>query len=387
MTSRPTYGADVRVIAACANRGDATITARKLERWRQAGCLPIRPVERGPGLRGTSTVNSEGYVDQVLAISDSLRSRVALRYVPIALFADGYPVDLEVVRAAYLNLIEALAKVLPIGGAKSHDELLDQVDNLARTMAGHLGGSMLAPMAKRARQVAKQAGSGAKGESRRLLEAALSAAFAGLWAGQEPSIEGTGEVLTLIGLKDGQDLSTSARHLGETSIMAIEAAVRAADQEQWHCAREMVDLTCRYMRARRGVEELTLAQDLRLPGLELEIPQGSFPRGCLIPQLLLIGDDERAFVRNLTAGTEAFERLAVDSPERFRPYLQPQVGPSLAEQSEEFRVQFARQVHEWVTANPRDAQLLGFETESTPPGAAVGRRGEDGEPVVTDAPN
>ena len=319
-------------------------------------------------MRGTSSANPEGYVDQIMAVSAAVRARVALRFVPISLFADGYPVDLEVIRAAYVELIADMSKVFPRVEAEPADELLDQLDNFARTLVGHLGGSMLAPMAKRARQVAKQSGSGGRDEPRRLLEAALSAALGGLWAGEVPSAEGTGELLALIGIRDGQDLAISAQHLGQTNLSAIDAAVRVVTVEQWQSAREMVALIYRYQQARRHI--LALSPDLHMPGLEMEMPSDPLSRGCLIPLQLLISDDERAFARQRADNMEAFERLAIHTPAQFRLYLQPEAVDAYASESEEFRTAFERHIREWIAANPADAKLLVEETAREPPGDA-----------------
>ena len=190
MASRHVYQADLEVIISCEARGDRTITARKLERWRQQpGVPPQRPVAHTIGKRGTSSVSPEGYVERVLAVPAAVRLGLALRHVPIALFADGHLVDREALRASYLDLFGSMSKMSAGAGVKPDDDPLDQADALGRAMAGHLGGSMLAPMARRARQVAKQAGQRGRDAPHLLLESALSAALAGLWAGEAPSLE------------------------------------------------------------------------------------------------------------------------------------------------------------------------------------------------------
>ena len=360
------YQADLEVIASCEARGDTTITARKLERWRQQpGVLPRRPVARTIGKRGTSSVSPSGYVGRVLAVSAAVRSGLALRHVPIALFTDGHSVDLEALRASYLDLFGSMSKMSAGAGVKPGDDPLDQADALGRAMAGHLGGSMLAPMARRARKVAKQAGQRGGDAPRLLLESALSAALSGLWAGEAPSLEGTEELLTLIGLKDGQDVATSARHLGETSLETIEAAVHMAREEQWQTAREMSDLIIRYFGSRHRGEELTLPLELRLPGLEMQIPDDAFSRGCLIPQLLGVGEDTVAAARQHAAETEAFERLALQLSAEYRSYIHPRTVAAVAGRDVEFRTGFAAQVRSWVAANPADARLLGFNLDDS----------------------
>lgn len=295
MPSRRVHRADADVIVQCAARGDETITVRKLERWRQAKCLPARQATHPAGIRGTATVSPEGYVEQVLAISALLRSGLALRYVPLALFADGFQIEVEALRSACLDLSRKLRQwFLELAG--DHADPLDQADAIARGMTTKLGGSLLAPMANRARK-ATVAGSGGRREANNVLASALSAAFTGLFAGQEPSIEGTGELLDLAGLLDSQDLPTSARHLADTSLDSLERAVLNADEAEWISARSMVQAIYRYVRRRVTVEELLLAPGERLSGLILDLPEDAFSRGCLIPQQLVIGDDEREFAR------------------------------------------------------------------------------------------
>ena len=184
---------------------------------------------------------------------------------------------------------------------------------------------------------------------------------------------GTEELLTLIGLKDEQDLATSARHLGETSLEAIEAAVRMAGEDQWRTAREMSDLIIRYFGSRHRGEELTLPLEVRLPGLEMQIPDDAFSRGCLIPQFLGVGEDMVVTARQRAAETEAFERLALELSAEHRPYIHPRTVAVVAGRDVKFRTGFAAQVRSWVAANPADARLLGFNPNVSSANAGPGR--------------
>src|SRR5579884_1344381 len=183
--ARRVHDADGEVIAACAARGDSTVTARKLERWRQAGCVPARLVEHRAGLAVSVSANPDGYVDQVLAISAALRGGLALRRVPIALFADGYPVEFDALRSAYLDLVGSL-RTMAAKVAGAHDDPLDAADAVAVAFAARLGESMLAPMLARARQTARQAGAGSRQGAHDLLTGRLVLRSAGCWSARLP---------------------------------------------------------------------------------------------------------------------------------------------------------------------------------------------------------
>jgi hypothetical protein len=357
------YEADGEVVAQCAARGDATVTARRLERWRQAGCLPTRPAEHRTGLRGSASANPAGYVEQVLAISTALRGGLALRYVPVALFADGYPVELDALRAGYLALLADL-RTISTKVAGSHDDPLDAADAAAVAFTARLGASMLAPMSARARQaVSARPGRHERGEARALVEGALSAAFGGLLAGQTPSPEGTRELLTLAGLDDGQDMETSARHLAAANVDAIEHAVDAAPWGQWLEARRMVEAIYLYMRRRKRAERLALPPGQRLPGLELELPDDAFSRGCLIPQQLVISEAERDFARRRATAMDALTThletgATADDPD------------DADEHGEQRRANARARLEAWTAAHPTDTRLL-LGVDNADPAAGI----------------
>ncbi len=348
--ARRVHDADGEVIAACAARGEGTVTARKLERWRQAGCLPARPVEHRAGLAGSVSANPDGYVDQVLAISAALRGGLALRRVPIALFADGYPVELDALRSAYLDLVGSL-RTMAAKVAGAHDDPLDAADAVAVAFAARLGESMLAPMLARARQTARQAGAGSRQGAHDLLTGALSAAFGGLLVGQAPSLEGAGELLTLAGLADGQDLETSARHLADTNVENIEEAVRGADQDRWFEARRMAEAISLYMRRRASAERLLLPAEQRLPGLDLVLPEDAFSRGCLIPQQLLIGDYERDFAQRRARAMDSLATHLESALASSEPH-------DAAEDGDQRRARALACLNAWVQTHPQEKQLV-----------------------------
>ena len=125
-----------RVIEECRARG-LEITARQLEQWRSL--LLERIVEHEEGLRGSRSANPPGYVDQVVAIAEALKSGIPLREVPLALFLQGFPVELEVLQAAYLDILARLRREVDTFNAKAGtvgSEPLDRVDAIAAQHGG-----------------------------------------------------------------------------------------------------------------------------------------------------------------------------------------------------------------------------------------------------------
>jgi hypothetical protein len=125
------------VIEDCRGRG-YEITARQLERWRPL--LPGRIAGHEQGLRGSRSVNSPGYADQVIAIAETLQSGIPLREMPLALFLRGFTVELEALRAAYLDILTRLQQEMDTFTARigaGEDEPADQLDAAAAHMAAH----------------------------------------------------------------------------------------------------------------------------------------------------------------------------------------------------------------------------------------------------------
>jgi hypothetical protein len=137
MGSRPVYGADREVIEDCRTRG-YEITARQLERWRFF--LPDRIAGHEQGLRGSRSANPPGYADQVITLAEALKSGIPLREVPLALFLRGFTVKLEVLRAAYLDILTRLQQEIDTFTAKigiAGGDPADQLDATAVHMAAH----------------------------------------------------------------------------------------------------------------------------------------------------------------------------------------------------------------------------------------------------------
>jgi hypothetical protein len=156
--------------------------------------LPDRIAEHEEGFRGSRSVNPPGYVDQVVAIAETLKSGVPLREVPLALFLRGLPVRLEVLQAAYLDILARLRREIDIFNAKtgvSASEPVDQVDAMAAHMAGRARRSTTGRRWEaRARQAIRQRKVEAD-SVQALLSGVLSAALIGTFAGVPATPEGS----------------------------------------------------------------------------------------------------------------------------------------------------------------------------------------------------
>ncbi len=83
------------------------VTARQFKRWREAGLLPP-PVQqsRGRGAGRRSLTYPEGVVRRAEAILNLLRLKIPLRYVTVILFARGFQVPEERLKAAYAQILD-----------------------------------------------------------------------------------------------------------------------------------------------------------------------------------------------------------------------------------------------------------------------------------------
>ena len=360
MPSRRLFLADNEVIAACEARGETSVTARKLERWRQAGCLPTRAVEHAVGVRGSQTANSDGYVDQVIATAELMRRRVALRLAPLALFAQGYLIDIETLRAAYADVFAQFKAVFDAASRdESHEpqDALDHADGVARAFAARVNG----PVLTRWKQEARRRARGRSAESvDQIMAAALSVAFTGLIAGQAPSPEGIGEVLALAGLDGGQDRDISARFWAGVSLDRITAAIQSASLGQWVAARDDLDCLLEFARLRHSVEERVLPAGRRLTGLDIAQAGDPMHRSYLIPQQLLLADEVRASMRAGLEELQAWDRLLNALPEKFHRFVASNTESALAAKSHAFRAELASALRTWTAAHPREAVLLGL---------------------------
>lgn len=347
------YSADREVIEECEARG-LEITARQLERWRSL--LPDRIVEHEEGLRGSRSVNPPGYVDQVVAIAKTLKSGIPLREVPLALFLRGLPVRLEVLRAAYLDILARLRREVDSFNARagvSASEPVDQVDALAGRMAARARRSATGRRWEvRARQAIRQRKVEAD-SVQALLSGVLSAALIGPFAGIPATPEGIAEVLEVFGMNDGQNPQQVADHLATINLDAIAKAVATATLDQWIAARADLEEMLRYAELRGKIEALGKPTELRLTGLDDFSSQDLISRAAQVPALLIIATDEwRERLRAELAPLLAMDSLLSVVPEKYRrPLLQNQLS---AEALEELRPR----AEAWVKEHPREAALL-----------------------------
>jgi hypothetical protein len=356
MGSRPVYSADREVIEECEARG-VEVTARQLERWRSV--LPDRVVEHEEGFRGSRSMNPPRYVDQVIAVAETLRSGIPLREVPLALFIQGFPVRLEVLRAAYLDILSRLRREMDAFNAKlgvSASEPADQVDAMAARMAATARRSTTG---RRWEARARQAIRLRKVEAdsvQALLGGVLSAALSGPFAGVPATAEGIAEVLEVFGFNDGQDPQQVADHLAAISLDAIAQAVATATMNQWVAARADMTHMLRYAAVRRKIDALSKPAELRLTGLDDFSSQDLISRAAQIPGLLIIATDEwRESLRSELATWEALDSLLVAIPETYhRSLLRSQLT---AEATEELRPR----VEAWATQHPPEAKLLNID--------------------------
>lgn len=353
MGSRPVYSADREVIEECQARG-FEITARQLERWRSL--LPERIVEHEEGFRGSRSVNPPGYVDQVVAIAETLKSGVPLREVPLALFLRGFPVRLDVLRAAYLDILARLRREIDAFNAKtgvSASEPVDQIDAMAARMAARARRSTTGRRWEaRARQAIRQRKVEAD-SVQTLLSGVLSAALIGTFAGVPATPEGVAEVLEVFGLNDGQDPQQVADHLATINLAAITQAVAAANLDQWAAARADLTEMLRYTELRRQIEAISKPTELRLTGLDDFASQDLISRAAQIPALLIVATDEwRKRLRSELAPLQALASLLSVIPGRYHRSML--LGELSAEVVEELRPS----AEAWAKQHPDEAELL-----------------------------
>lgn len=359
MSSRRIFEADHQVIAACRER-DVEVSARQLERWRRL--LPEREVEHVEGVRGSRTANPEGYIDQVVAISEALAAGTPLRHVPLVLFMQGRPIRLEILCSAYLDLFTSIPDELQrlvAASATVADDPADRVDAIAMHWARIANRSATGRQwQNRARLAVKEFGIDAA-NANALLGSALSAALTGAMTGMEASPEGITEALAIFGLNDGQDAQRLARHLSQLNFDAIIDVIRSASMENWVTARKDLTELLKLAKTRRSVESRLPQEDQSLPGLGDALASDAISQAVQIPALMITIDDEgRQTIRAEIARWEAVDSLLSALPERcHRPLLKNEV-------SDELRQEIAPLALTWASENPGKAALLNGETSS-----------------------
>lgn len=109
--------ADREMARLARHEGAASVTARKIWRWRRAGLIPS-PVRHGLGRgRGTRSEYPPESARQAAAVQQVLSEHRRLVDVRLILFVRGFPIELAVLRAAYVARLNGLAAyITSIGG-------------------------------------------------------------------------------------------------------------------------------------------------------------------------------------------------------------------------------------------------------------------------------
>jgi hypothetical protein len=343
------------------------ITVRKLERWRH--CLPQRIVEHRPGMRGSHSSNPPGYVDQVIAIDTLLRSGVPLRDVPMRLFEQGFPIDLEVLRMAYADLYalvhEGLTAALPHADADA--EPGDRADALALVHASGMRRSTAGRRwANRVRGLVKHGGVAEGDDPDALFVSVVSVMFTWLLAGQPPSAQGTVDALTVAGLDDGQDPEATAARLARINLDAICAAIETATETQWLAARQDLDLLAHHVELRQRVDQRWQPGGLLLNGMKDVGLDDPAVRSYVMPIALVLRETWR---QNLRAEHELYQaacQLLDDLPDKFHTFLGADGEARLVEQPEDIRVELGQFLLAWSLKHLTHAAALNFEIPPTP---------------------
>jgi len=346
------------VLEACRAR-DIEVSQRQLERWRPF--LPTRKVEHAEGVRGSRTTNPAGYVEQVIEISDALRSGTPLRQIPLVLFARKLPIRLEVLRSAYLDVFSDIVREFegfPTGSAAENPDPEDRVDAVAVHMARYSNRNPLGRQWEaRARQVMRQRDTKAA-SAKAILGSALSAAFTGPMTGKLATSEGITEALDVLGMNDGQDPQHLAAHLASLNINAIIEAIQTASLDEWIDARDAFADMLKYTEVRRRVENRLPLAEQPLPGLGDFLSNDPVSQAMQIPGFLIVADDEwRNGIRFELARWEAVDSLISALPEKFRrPLLLNQIP-------DEIRQELAPIAAAWAQQHPEQARLLESQQE------------------------
>lgn len=100
--------ADQRLLDELTGRGRSDITARQLERWRQAGVTRTIRV-RGPGRGGSTSRYPDGTASHVAAFATTLAEYGSLPVAVLAHFADGHPITEAGLKDAYTEVFDTIA--------------------------------------------------------------------------------------------------------------------------------------------------------------------------------------------------------------------------------------------------------------------------------------
>jgi len=119
--------ADAELARRASAAGACRVSPRQVWRWRRLGLIPA-PTRRFLGrAHGSRSEYPEGTIELVAAIAQALREVHRLDDVALALFADGWPIDLRLVRRIVIRRVIGLTqRVTTLGG--DSDDWSDRVE-------------------------------------------------------------------------------------------------------------------------------------------------------------------------------------------------------------------------------------------------------------------
>lgn len=356
------------------------VTARKLERWRQADCLP-QVEQRSLGRAGTTVAWPPGTASQVAAMAAVLTAGVSLTEAPFALFYLGFPMGADTLRDAYTrhfaNLVKEIDKITD--GSDPACDPLDRADALAQTMARRAGrNSSVRRLEPRLRRAIRQRRLNADGSARVILADVLAVAASGLLAGQAGSHHGVADALTIFGLNDGQDIEQTGQVLASINVDAMVAAITLTTTDQWNQARTDSRELSRYIRTRAAVESALIPDGQRLSGLDdftARLGKNDITEAVawapLMPVLLIIGTPGwRAELAKQQAQFDAVALMLTVIPERFHHLLGLDHDVMLGQATEAQKSEVISIVSEWAKQYPDQAERIQavFGTDDTAEG-------------------
>lgn len=210
------------------------VTGAQLERWRQAGCLPRRQRHGAGRGRGTRSVELPDTVDQAAVVASLLARRgprgVPLRRVPLALFALGFPVEEQVLKAAFRRFFLDWEKELQVLRATSGRPIEDrdaEADLLTDRVSRRPRGVQRTQRARLARTDRSSAWSDV-----------VRVLFTIGHVGEQPTPEGLEEAMTAVGVRTATDRGLIRDRLEGMSFDVLRDHLDGADLGALKVARD-----------------------------------------------------------------------------------------------------------------------------------------------------
>jgi hypothetical protein len=190
---RRTSQADETVIAAAAAAG-VTLTARQLERWRQAGWIE-HPERHYPGRgQGSTSAYAGEAIAQAIALGEAVRRRYPLYKAVLDLFAACKPVSEAALRRAFREFLSSIESGLrDLAGESAGGDVFDVAEGAALNLVGH---AERQKFVRRWRRRAK----GSPESASSVVQSALTNLFQLLLIGRATSPEATDELLVVSGV-------------------------------------------------------------------------------------------------------------------------------------------------------------------------------------------